>query len=184
MSKPQTTILFDIWLLSRATAGLLDEALADSGLSGDDFGLYSLLRGFGPATPGEISQWSGMRQNTVSAALKRIEERGDLQRKRNPTDGRSSVVSLSPSGQRRHTDAARRFRSVMADVLAELPDSATSRVALQQIDHVIRVTAGLPPRPYRLPEADGGWTLSFTGDPLTSAQQSQVHEYVRWLQSQ
>ena len=37
----RTTLLLDLWLIGHAMSALLDEALASSGLSGDDFGLYS-----------------------------------------------------------------------------------------------------------------------------------------------
>ena len=39
------SMLFDVWLIMHSMTTLLDEALAPTPLSGDDFGLYSLLRG-------------------------------------------------------------------------------------------------------------------------------------------
>jgi hypothetical protein len=38
------SLLFDIWLLTGLSSGLLDEVLAEAELNGDDFGMYSLLR--------------------------------------------------------------------------------------------------------------------------------------------
>ena len=38
-----TNVLFDVWLVSRATTGLLDAALAPTGLTADEFGVYSVL---------------------------------------------------------------------------------------------------------------------------------------------
>src|ERR687885_95020 len=88
-------LLFDLWLLLHVASGLLDEALQGSGLSADDFGLYSLLRVFGPATPTQIGRWTGMRPTTVSAALRRLKDRGHLERTAHVTDGRSYLVGLS-----------------------------------------------------------------------------------------
>ena len=45
---PQMSMLFDVWLVMHAMTSLIDDALAPTELSGDDFGLYSLLRRFGP----------------------------------------------------------------------------------------------------------------------------------------
>ena len=38
-----TNVLFDVWLVSRATTGMLDAALAATGLTADEFGVYSVL---------------------------------------------------------------------------------------------------------------------------------------------
>lgn len=181
MNAPRTTLLFDVWLLSRLTGGLLDEALADSGLSGDDFGLYSLLLGFGPATPKQIAHWTGMRQNTVSVALKRMDERGDLLRRRNPRDGRSTVVALNADGVRRHREAAALFLPVMQQVEERMADLPSARSVLAGVDSALRGAAELPPRPYPPPAEGKGWSLAMAGPPLRADQQQRVREYVEWL---
>src|SRR5919199_322961 len=94
----EISVLFDVWLVMHLVAGLLDQALAEHGLSGDEFGLYSLLRGFGPATPTQISRWTGMPATTVSAALRRLTARGHVERMPHPDDGRSYLVALSDAG--------------------------------------------------------------------------------------
>jgi DNA-binding MarR family transcriptional regulator len=183
MSEPRTTILFDIWILSHITTGLLDEALAGSGLNGDDFGLYSLLRGWAPATPGEVAQWSGMRPNTVSVALKRIESRGHLDRSPNPRDGRSSIVALNDRGLTAHASAAQGFFEAMKEVHGELSDTPSVRVVLQRLDGVLRQVADAGPRPYSVPDTDQDWNLVFSGPPLTDAQERDVRRYVDWVRS-
>ena len=67
------SLLFDVWLVTGLTAGLLDDVLAETELNGDDFGLYSLLRRFGPATPTQLHRWTGLRPTTLSAHLKRLD---------------------------------------------------------------------------------------------------------------
>src|SRR6478752_8895044 len=104
-----TSLLFDVWLIMQLTSGLLDESLEGSRLSGDDFGLYSLLRVFGPATPTRIAGWTGMRPTTVSAALRRMDARGHSERRPNPTDGRSYIIGLSDAGVTAHAAAAGPF---------------------------------------------------------------------------
>ena len=67
------SLLFDVWLVTGLIAGLLDDVLADTELNGDDFGMYSLLRRFGPATPTQLHRWTGLPPTTISAHLKRLE---------------------------------------------------------------------------------------------------------------
>ena len=109
----RTTVLLDLWLVGHEMSALLDEALAASGLSADDFGLYSLLRGWGPVTPSQISRWTGMRPTTVSVALKRLNGRGHADQAPNPQDGRSYLVGLNAAGEAAHQAAAPLFLAAM-----------------------------------------------------------------------
>src|SRR3954464_15176514 len=113
-TKQRTSLLFDIWLIGDAMATLIDEALAPAGIRGDDFGLYSLLRGYGPTTPSQISRWTGMRPTTVSVGLKRMRGRGHAVETPNPEDGRSYLVGLSEAGLAAHTASAPPFLAAMA----------------------------------------------------------------------
>ncbi len=115
-----TNVLFDVWLLSRATTGLLDAALAPTGLSADEFGLYSVLMSAESLTPSELGRWMAAPLTTVSSYVKRLEGRGHLQRGRNPDDGRSWVLSLTPAGRRAHQTAVERFVPVLDAVVAAL----------------------------------------------------------------
>jgi len=183
MNKRRTTVLFDIWILSHITTGLLDEVLTGSGLSADDYGLYSLLLGWAPATPGEIAQWSGMRPNTVSVALKRIESRGHLERRPNPVDGRSSIVVLNEQGRTAHANASRGFVKAMKEADTGLGDVPSVRLVLQRLDGVLRRVAGVGQRPYSVPDTDQQWNLGFDGPPLTDTQEREVRRYVDWVRS-
>ncbi len=183
MTERRTTVLFDVWMLSHITAGLLDEALAGSGFGGDDFGLYSLLLGWAPATPSDVARWSGMRANTVSVALKRIEGRGHLDRHRNPEDGRSSIVALNERGRAAHANASQRFLETAEAVDSRLSDTGSLRSALQSLDTVLRQVANAGPRPYSVPEVAHGTHRATDGPPLTDAQEREVQRYIAWLRS-
>ena len=109
----RTSLLLDLWMVGHELSALLDEALACSGLSADDFGLYSLLKGWGPVTPSQISRWTGMRPTTVSLALKRLNGRGHGDQTPNPQDGRSYLVGLNAAGEAAHSAAAALFLTGM-----------------------------------------------------------------------
>src|SRR5215213_1849688 len=99
----RTSLLLDLWMVGHEMSALLDEALASSGLSADDFGLYTLLNGWGPVTPSQISRWTGMRPTTVSLALKRLQARHHGVSTPNPDDGRSYLIGLNDAGIAAHT---------------------------------------------------------------------------------
>ena len=66
------TSLFDLWVLSHRVRSIIDDRLTDSGLSADDFAMYSLCAGQGPSTPKQLAQWVGVRPSTLSAYISRI----------------------------------------------------------------------------------------------------------------
>lgn len=190
-SRPEDmSLLFDVWLLMHLVSGLLDDTLDGSGLSGDEFGLYSLLRVFGPATPSQIARWTGMRATTVSAALRRMAARGHSRTEPNPADRRSYLVALSPAGAQAHRAAAGPFLAALGHVEQSLTrDEHGLRLALQRLDSALRDAAGVDPRPYTLPEStptDGRhprWQLPYDGDRLTPSQEAAVRSYIDYVRT-
>ena len=119
-----TTLLLDVWLVSRATHGLLDEALAPAGLTADEFAVYSMLRGSeAGSTPSELAGWMAAPATTVSSYVKRFEGRGHVERVPNPDDRRSYRLRLTDDGRAAHLAAAQRFAPVLAQVLVALADT-------------------------------------------------------------
>ena len=187
------SLLFDIWLVGGLTSGLLDEVLAETDLNGDDFGLYSLLRRYGPATPTQIHRWTGLRPTSISTHLKRLEARGHVARSPNPYDGRSHLVGLTAAGEEAHGDATELFLAAMHVLRAKLPHGTLrERLVLQHIDTLLREASGLDDRPYRvLPPADdhahdqsGVPVLAYPGERLSPAGEQQVRLYIEFLRSQ
>ena len=187
------SLLFDIWLLTGLTNGLLDEILAGTELNGDDFGMYSLLRRYGPATPTQVHKWTGLRPTTVSAHLKRLETRGHITRSPNPADGRSHRVGLSAAGEAAHDTATEPFLAAMHGLRARfIPDTVRERLVLQHLDTVLRESSGLDQRPYQVAlekstsdhDHIGAPMLAYTGEPLSSTEERQVRLYIDFLRSQ
>jgi DNA-binding MarR family transcriptional regulator len=120
-----TNLLFDVWLVSRATNALLDAALEPAGLTADEFAVYSVLRA-GPLTPTELAEWMAAPLTTVSSYVKRFEARGHVTRTANPHDGRSYRLTLTRQGTRAHEDAGARFLPVLSGVEAALGRSPST----------------------------------------------------------
>ncbi len=171
------SLLFDVWLIMHSMTTLVDDALESSELSGDDFGLYSLLRRFGPATPTQIARWTGMKPTTVSFAVKRLVQRRHATQTPHPSDGRSYLVGLNDAGVAAHGSAGRLFLGAMEKLSAELgSDHREERASLQRIDAAFRAVLALDPRPYDLgvDHATGTWTLSYDGPALSPEHEGQV----------
>lgn len=114
------TLLFDVWVVANSTRSLLDQALHSSGLTAEEFALYSALRRDGGVTPTQLAALMALPATTVSSIVARLERRGHLMRVPNPDDGRSYRIQLTTAGQSAHTAAAELFGPVLAEVHAAL----------------------------------------------------------------
>ena len=86
----------------------------------------------GPLTPSELADRERVKRPTATRVITRLEEAGLVDRARDPQDGRSSLVALSPAGRdllaraRTRKDAylARRLRDLDAEERATLDRAA------------------------------------------------------------
>lgn len=136
-------LLFGVWLLSRVATRVIDEAIRDSGLTADEFAVYSLLCG-GPRTPGELAGWLAVPPTTVSSYVKRFERRGHVRRRASPDDGRSYLLVLTPSGRAAHRRAGTAFLELLDSLRGDL-GAAEERVqqALTELRTVLSTRAPL-----------------------------------------
>src|SRR4051795_7110421 len=186
-AAPRMSVLFDLWLVDHLISGALDDVLAEAdGLSGDDFGFYSLLRRFGPVTLTQVVRWTAMRPTTVSTLVRRLQQRGHVEQLPNPADGRSWLLALTPTGEAAHTATAEAFLAATRALAAALgPDEPRQRAALQRLDAALREVGGLDPRPYTVPaDAEATGELTYDGPPLTAAEESHIRAYVDFVRSQ
>lgn len=112
-------VLFKTWLVSRSATALVDRAVADAGLTADEFAIYSVLRA-GPITPTDLASWMAAPPTTISSSVKRLESRGHVTREANPEDGRSYRLALTADGRRAHQRAQDRYLPVLEAVEATL----------------------------------------------------------------
>jgi DNA-binding MarR family transcriptional regulator len=94
----QPPVLFDLYVTYQRLGELLDQALAGSRIAPDDAPLYNQLERAGELTPGALGRLLGVKPSTLTYRLARLERRGDVKRSRNPVDGRSTLVRLTPRG--------------------------------------------------------------------------------------
>ena len=147
-------VLFDVWLLSRATTALVDERLAPSDLDADEFAIYSVLRSTEGMTPSELAHWMAAPPTTVSSYVKRFESRGHVQRTTNPEDRRSYRLHLTDAGHRAHGAAAEHFLPLLRTVDERLGSTAaTTHRRLRALHGIITGVATDEAPPPRSPSA-------------------------------
>lgn len=122
LDKGLANVLFDVWLVSRAATAAIDVAIADTGLDADEFAIYSMLVSGDGMTPTDLAHWMAAPMTTVSSYVKRFERRGHVDRLRNPADGRSFVIRLTPEGRSAHRAAGAQFLPLLGNIDARLGD--------------------------------------------------------------
>lgn len=84
---------------ARALARRFDDAFRPLGLTNGQFSLMMALNQPEPPPMGRIAAFLAMDRTTLTAALKPLERRGLVEVRPHPTDRRSRVLVLTPSGR-------------------------------------------------------------------------------------
>ncbi len=85
-----------------AEAILFNQQLADRlGINAIDYQVLNLLDLFGPATPGDLAQLTGLSSGGMTVVIDRLEHGKYIERERNPRDRRSVIVRFAAAPKRR-----------------------------------------------------------------------------------
>lgn len=147
-ATPIHLVLFELWATSKTLSQAFDDVLRRHGVgTGRELTAVGLLVSAGELSPSDLSARTGMPPPTVSAFLKRLEDRGDITKRPNPEDGRSYLFALSEEGRPRFEAAFAECRSLSERVEARLsaPLEDVHR-ALRALDDAMRDAAGLERR--------------------------------------
>ncbi len=90
-----------LFATGRQLSTLLQEVMVDAPLSPDEFAVTSVLLIEAPVRPTELARLTGLRPTTLSNYLRRFEADGLVTRRRDPDDGRASLVELTGEGEER-----------------------------------------------------------------------------------
>lgn len=94
------------------------------------------LEQYGPMRVGEFAEIDRCSQPTATIMLRRLEEAGTVVRVPDPSDGRASLLSLSPAGRRRLADLRRNIAERLRPARPHL--SAAEMTALREALPAIR----------------------------------------------
>jgi DNA-binding MarR family transcriptional regulator len=115
-----SNVLFELWRLARAANALLAETLTNAGVTGDEYGIYSVLATVEAMSPSSLAEWMSAPATTVSSHLKRLEGRGHVRRRPDPNDGRAQLLELTPAGRATYERATTTYLPILARVQGHL----------------------------------------------------------------
>jgi MarR family transcriptional regulator, organic hydroperoxide resistance regulator len=148
MPNPKTrgrNVLFRLYILGQLTNELFDSAMARRKLNPNDFAVQSAIRAHQPVTPSRLSALLGTPPTTLSSQLARLERRKQIKRRRNPEDGRSSLIELTKAGERNVLAAMPALRGAIALVSEHLDYSLEELdLALDRLEDALRAAVSRP----------------------------------------
>jgi DNA-binding MarR family transcriptional regulator len=97
-------------------------AAAQHELSLTESAVLARLGRHGPATTAELARGEGMRPQSMSAAVATLEERGFVERKPHPSDGRQMSIALTDKGAAIRSSTKDLKRAWLAQAAARLED--------------------------------------------------------------
>lgn len=133
------SLLYQLWLTGQASRGLMRIAMAGSGMTGEEYGLYSYLFANGARTLSQTARDVGLPITTLATLLGPAIERGEIERSPHPRDRRAKLLRLTDVGRARMDHAIPRFSEGYRALLAELAAAAVDNEALYEALDQLRV---------------------------------------------
>jgi DNA-binding MarR family transcriptional regulator len=103
------SLLFDLFAANQQVRMLLSRALADTGLTPDEYAVYSILFDEGPHAPSELARRAGMPATTMTHYVRSMLEAGHVERAASSSDRRSYRLVLTAAGRAAHARASQAF---------------------------------------------------------------------------
>ena len=114
------TLLYQLFLTTQASRRFMKAALVGTGLTGEQYALYSYLYGNGPRTLSQAARDFGLAVTTVATMLAPYFASGELERLPHPTDRRARLMALTETGRRRLEAAIPAFTAAYLAMISEL----------------------------------------------------------------
>jgi DNA-binding MarR family transcriptional regulator len=135
MSVPETaprrlSLLYQLWLTNRAARTLMAATMAGSGMTGEEYALFSYLFANGARTLSQTARDVRMPVTTLATLLAPAIERGEVERSPHPRDGRAKLLRLTDAGRARMDRAIPAFSAGYRSVQEQL---AADGVDLEQL---------------------------------------------------
>ena len=123
-------VAFLLQLALARAQGMGEQALADLGVSGREYGVLALLEAGAPAAQHHLGAALGIDRTTTVKLVAGLESRGLVRRVRDPDNRRAYTVTL--------TDLGQTLRARAADVLARCDDAFLAPLSLHE-HHQLRI---------------------------------------------
>lgn len=110
-------------------------------LSWTQMGVIRRLDNQGPATTAELARAEGVKPQSMGTIVAALEEKGIVERKPHPTDGRQMNIALTAKGASMRKDARIAKRALIAQAIAKL--DAKEQKKLPAVTELIKRLAEL-----------------------------------------
>ncbi len=125
-----------LWAVTQGVEATSKRMLADIGVTGPQRLVLRIVGSWGPIYPGRVAEILHVDPSSLTGVLYRLELAGFLVRRRDPTDGRRALLTLSTAGKRFN---ARDKGTVEAAVRRTL--SKVSKAELKATERLLKALA-------------------------------------------
>lgn len=114
------SLLYQLWLTNMAARTFMRAAMAGSGMTGEEYGLFSYLFANGARTLSQTARDLRMPVTTLATLLAPAIERGEIERSPHPRDRRAKLLRLTDVGRARMDHAIPAFSAGYRLLLEQL----------------------------------------------------------------
>jgi DNA-binding MarR family transcriptional regulator len=114
------TIVNELAVAARYALELSNRELRAAGVDPGEYGPLSFVGVMQPVTRTLLAREMGLRRTTLRDLVGRLIERGHVREDPNPSDGRSTLLTLTPAGQEIFDRGIPVFRRVLREIDAAL----------------------------------------------------------------
>jgi DNA-binding MarR family transcriptional regulator len=132
--RRRSSVLFDLFAAGQRVRTQLATAMEGSGLTPDEYAVYSALLEFEPLSPTEMAHVVGMPPTTMSHYVREMRLRGHVEEEPNPRDGRSRMLRLTSAGRSAHGRANTAFEEAYRRFVAGIGDPDATKRSLEEIE--------------------------------------------------
>jgi DNA-binding MarR family transcriptional regulator len=125
----QGRIAFLLVKVGTVLSDIADARLADSGLDARGYSILAILSVDGPGSQHELAQLIGKAPGVVVAEVDQLEERGFVERNRDPHDRRRSIVTLTAGGRQALERADQLAEATVAELFGGLDRDELSQLS-------------------------------------------------------
>jgi DNA-binding MarR family transcriptional regulator len=139
--KTKPGLLLQPYVVAQLVGSIVEQIVADSGVTASEYAVTSWLNIHGTATPSQLAHDLGLAPTTLSSMLDRLVRKKQLRRLRHPDDGRSALLELTPQGKATIARNNRRFARMLDAVQHNLDGDAEEILeAMRRLEDALRAT--------------------------------------------
>jgi DNA-binding MarR family transcriptional regulator len=131
-SPRRLTLLYQLYLTSQASRGFMRLALADVGMGGEEYALFSYLYANGSRSLSQAARDLGVPITTLAGLIAQHIEAGEIERLPHPTDRRARLLSLTAMGRERLELVIPEFTVAYRGLVAQLEEAGVDTEALYE----------------------------------------------------